>query len=106
MTECPHCGAALPAVVDAFCPDCREPLDERPASLAALVERGPEVTVKRGLSLPGAVVMALGALCWVGALALYLTGHPCETVVFSVGGGALMLFGTSLKKKVNLPEGG
>lgn len=27
---CPHCGTALPAVVDAFCPECREDLGETP----------------------------------------------------------------------------
>ena len=27
---CPHCGALLPAVIDAFCPECREDLDEAP----------------------------------------------------------------------------
>jgi hypothetical protein len=25
---CPHCGTQLPYVRDAFCPDCRNPLDE------------------------------------------------------------------------------
>jgi hypothetical protein len=28
--SCPHCGAALPAVADAFCPECRSPLDAPP----------------------------------------------------------------------------
>lgn len=32
--KCPHCGIALPAVVDAFCPECREDLSETPESLA------------------------------------------------------------------------
>ena len=27
---CPHCGVVLPATVDAFCPECREDLDESP----------------------------------------------------------------------------
>src|SRR5262249_3896600 len=27
---CPHCGTSLPIVEDAFCPACREPLDEPP----------------------------------------------------------------------------
>jgi hypothetical protein len=27
---CPHCGIALPAVVDAFCPECREDLSATP----------------------------------------------------------------------------
>jgi hypothetical protein len=31
MSEnCPHCGAPLPVVPDAFCPICRERLDEPP----------------------------------------------------------------------------
>jgi hypothetical protein len=25
--RCPHCGTQLPSVRDAFCPDCRNPLD-------------------------------------------------------------------------------
>jgi hypothetical protein len=29
---CPHCGATLPWVVDAFCPGCRKRLDESPAA--------------------------------------------------------------------------
>jgi hypothetical protein len=29
--NCPHCGLQLPVVRDAFCPECREPLDEAPA---------------------------------------------------------------------------
>lgn len=26
--RCPHCGAELPPVADAFCPQCRQPLDD------------------------------------------------------------------------------
>ena len=28
--KCPHCGSLLPVIVDAFCPDCRQRLDETP----------------------------------------------------------------------------
>ncbi len=28
MDTCPHCGAKLPPLVDAFCPDCFAALDE------------------------------------------------------------------------------
>ena len=28
--SCPHCGETLPAVVDAFCPQCRMDLSETP----------------------------------------------------------------------------
>src|SRR5262245_47204861 len=29
--NCPHCGAALPTMTDAFCPVCRNDLDEVPS---------------------------------------------------------------------------
>ena len=28
--NCQHCGYSLPPVVDAYCPECRNPLDEEP----------------------------------------------------------------------------
>src|SRR5207245_10187152 len=31
--SCPHCGAKVPAVGDAFCPECRNALDEAPANV-------------------------------------------------------------------------
>ncbi len=27
--NCPHCGSKLPFVIDAYCPECREPLDSQ-----------------------------------------------------------------------------
>ena len=30
--DCPCCGKRLPPVVDAFCPECREPLAEPPGA--------------------------------------------------------------------------
>lgn len=30
MDRCPHCGCVLPAIRDAFCPECRQGLDEPP----------------------------------------------------------------------------
>jgi hypothetical protein len=44
MSElCPRCGAELPSVRDAYCPDCREPLDEEAleATLRTAVEPPP-----------------------------------------------------------------
>ncbi len=29
---CPHCGSRFPYVHDAFCPACREPIDEPPVA--------------------------------------------------------------------------
>lgn len=41
--NCPHCGTVLPAVVDAFCPECREDLSETPESLAYVPPPAPPV---------------------------------------------------------------
>lgn len=35
---CPHCGISLPAVVDAFCPECREDLSVTPEEAQRTVE--------------------------------------------------------------------
>jgi hypothetical protein len=95
MTECPHCGVALPATVDAFCPECREPLDERPASLAALVERGPAVVTRTGLPKVGASLMVLGGLVlFLGLFALFL-GSPGAAVVRFLLGAMLLGAGAS-----------
>ncbi len=33
MTDtCPHCGTRLPAIRDAFCPSCRNSIDEEPVA--------------------------------------------------------------------------
>lgn len=37
--RCPHCGAALGTLRDAFCSECREPLDEPPPGLPAAQEQ-------------------------------------------------------------------
>ena len=29
---CPHCGSTLPAVIDAYCPECREDLSATPGA--------------------------------------------------------------------------
>lgn len=31
MDQCPHCGSVLPSIRDAFCPECRQGLDEPPS---------------------------------------------------------------------------
>ncbi len=35
---CPHCGVSLPSAGDAFCPECRQALDEPAAELASPLE--------------------------------------------------------------------
>src|SRR5262249_51986503 len=42
--HCPHCGVQLPAIPDAFCPECRNDLAEilvKPASPTEADDRGP-----------------------------------------------------------------
>ncbi|MBY0457412.1 MAG: hypothetical protein K2V38_08755 [Gemmataceae bacterium] len=41
VNTCQHCGAKLPRVVDAFCPECRGALDEAPARPASPVAGTP-----------------------------------------------------------------
>jgi hypothetical protein len=49
---CPHCGASLPPVGDAFCPECRKDLDESPQDDAALPAASfPVIVGAEGLSL-------------------------------------------------------
>jgi hypothetical protein len=49
---CPHCGAALPYVRDAFCPECNQPLDEPPRGAAA--PEGKPLGGSEGARPPGA----------------------------------------------------
>lgn len=62
--KCPHCGTDLPANSDAFCPDCRNALDEPPtipnATAGLQTEGKPSGTI--GLKV-------LGWLLVVGPLA-------------------------------------
>jgi hypothetical protein len=71
-TTCPHCGARLPPVADAFCPACRGPLDESPAAPdeptptpPAPAEAGPDAVTRtaRHLRVAGWVL-----LVWGGAM--------------------------------------
>jgi hypothetical protein len=106
MTECPHCGAGLPAVVDAFCPECREPLDERSASLATLVERGPEVVTKPPVSTTGVVLMVLGGLSLLTTFVGLFAGVPVGGAPCGVLGIALLVIGASLIRSSYRREAG
>ncbi len=62
-SQCPHCGASLPIVLDAFCPNCRQPLDEQPSATTSCNESRPR---------PG--VNFLGLMGMIGGLAAMTTG--------------------------------
>lgn len=118
MSEaCPHCGVALPATCDAFCPECREDLDAAPtaSSLTAPVapaQPAPFREAERRLTdhqqvaaprqiqlrrLTGGVLMLVGGLAgmagglvlmWDGVQQLTGRGRAFETVSWlAVGSG-------------------
>ena len=69
MDACPHCRAKLPDIVDAFCPECREDLNEPPrvgneaaeVATATAPENAPDV------SYLGVVLLFAGAACVITA---------------------------------------
>jgi hypothetical protein len=67
--KCPHCGADLPDAGDAFCPECRNSLDEVPA---VHNPPGQDGSVSRSGGVP--LLKILGWLFIVGAIAS--AGNP------------------------------
>jgi hypothetical protein len=67
LTECPYCGAKLPLVVDAFCPECRGELSAPPTGLAPSAGgQPPEPVAAQPLGLPlGRILGGIGALAGV-----------------------------------------
>jgi hypothetical protein len=55
--RCPHCGEPLPAVVDAFCPECRTRLDEVPRPRDPVTDK-----VRRDLWKDNAILFTLGGV--------------------------------------------
>src|SRR5689334_12324072 len=79
MFVCPHCGASLPPVDDAYCPNCQRPLDEVPGLPAAGSSAGAEVpplphpasaaevpALPRSLPAPGPRPLAVTVVCLAG----------------------------------------
>src|SRR4051794_17682423 len=66
---CPHCGVTLPATVDAFCPQCRRPLDEEPVRTVPRdgVSRGPATDLGWTRKC-AAIGVILGLLAGLGRL--------------------------------------
>ena len=95
MDACPHCGVKLPAVVDAFCPECRESLSEPtvhedPSVEDKTADRSDRVPVRssRRATAVGAVVGFFWAVARVGAHTgegpAYVAGYVCGSVL--IGG--------------------
>ena len=68
LQVCPHCGAALSSVQDAFCSECRNPLDEPQPGAAGLRRESQGASVTQSDPLP------LGSLLPVNAAAFVILG--------------------------------
>ena len=92
MTTCPHCGVTLPPVIDAFCPECRERLDEAPENQTQdgtpAIDRGQEDRAG-WLRLLFTGVGAMSLLLGLFALA---RGDWIEAL-YTGGGGLLIALG-------------
>jgi hypothetical protein len=93
VEACPHCGATLPTVVDAFCPECRAALDEQPvrptgdgeAADGAGPASGRRVGWPKGATALGAAVGVLWAFTRSGAAG----AGPAFEAGFLCGGGVI-----------------
>jgi hypothetical protein len=75
--SCPHCGIALPAVVDAFCPECRTDLSQTPQEVTD--------TARRTM---GALTGATGPDS-AGGMAEYVAGIGRGYIIAFALGGAI-----------------
>ena len=91
---CPHCGERLPIVVDAFCPECREPLDEPPAQPRAATPADAEAPRPADRVVPSpvrAAWCAFVACAWfIGAARLAIT-REWTAAAIGAGGGIVLL---------------
>ena len=74
--NCPHCGTALPLVIDAFCSQCREPLGDAP-------ETSPEKHQAHALLTTGRVLWAYVAAVSYITVLFFATGdlHAVQSVI-------------------------
>jgi len=97
MENCPHCGASLPPVGDAFCQECFRALDEPPRTAGSdSVEPGMNRNVRIGLVCGAAVGLIGGFLLMPGAFQRYGGVGAAGAVVGQISVGALLgvLIGT------------
>ena len=100
---CPHCGVRLSAPIDAFCPECRNALDEPPPELQPPTS-APEAATGAGEgaaqpeSLPPPVVLLIGVgfLSLLGGLFLLSPaafGEYANALIMAFGGVYCTLLG-------------
>lgn len=111
LQVCPHCGAALPYVQDAFCPHCFSPLDELPAPVAgsALVASGPPAAppgqFSVGALLPfNGAAFAIVAVSFLPALGICrLMGDDRDGTKLVIGGPLALVI--DLAYRLRSPSG-
>ena len=82
--NCPHCGAPLTAIVDPFCPECRNALDEPPEK--ALPGDSSQNPQQQRRSVQAVWWQVIGLLLIVTALLVLLqTGSLASWVILIVG---------------------
>jgi hypothetical protein len=91
MTSCPHCGIVLRGVTDAFCPECRGPLNEPPDQPAT-----PQEQQRRRVQQKHRLWQIVGGLGCVGAVITLLRGEILAGALFLVVG--LIVLGQSLRR--------
>ena len=110
METCPHCGKRLPLVVDAFCPECWERLDEIPVTGENAEGQGDNRRPsKAGVSIGPFLMMGGLALLFVAVLAFSRRNWP-DALNSAITAIVLLAFGTwfsgrSRQKRANAKPG-
>jgi len=90
QVSCPQCGANFPSTGDAYCPDCRQSLNDPPSTSAGN-------TVHQNSERPGSARSALGLLLFFGGLASVLVGlgalarREWPEAIYTGGAGVVMV---------------
>ncbi|MDB5388667.1 MAG: hypothetical protein JWM11_4313 [Planctomycetaceae bacterium] len=95
QTHCPHCQAKLPFILDAFCPECRERLDEPPVSAGlagALPEEGTKGSPSSGTR---ELVIVIGLIGFASVVIRALKTGDWADVLYTGGLGLalILIFG-------------
>jgi hypothetical protein len=99
MDQCPHCGASLPAIDNAFCPECRNALDEPPDHRSNEPISGQERKRVQNRQ-KHAVWLVFGAITTIGGVFLLLSGEM-SGLIGLIGG--LILLAEASRRVYNQP---
>lgn len=89
QVSCPHCGVTLPYIVDAFCPECRNSLDESPL-IHDTIRPQPVGKVEGSPRDLLGFLMIFGGLAAV-CIGFLLVGRGAWPEAISTGGGGLVV---------------